>query len=122
MRSNSARALFFDRGWFDAKLAEAGLSHVDVAAALGLSAAELADMWKDQRELRAKDVRILAALLDALPQEVALRAGVSTPVPQEASPGDDLLLDLAERLTRIERGMEDLKSLLLDLRSNFPGR
>ena len=51
-------ALFFDSSWFDARLAETGLTHADLAAALGLTPHQLAELWKDQRELSANDVRL----------------------------------------------------------------
>ena len=69
----------------------------------------------DQRELSAKDVRILSALLAATPAEIASRAGVSTPVPKEAVP--DALAEFGERLARVERTLAEIKALLLDLRS-----
>jgi hypothetical protein len=105
-------ALFFDSAWFDAKLAQAGLSRDDVATALGLAPSELAEMWKDQRELKPTDVRILAALIGATPAEVASRAGVSTPVPK---PDLDALTALSARLDRLEAKIDEIKSLLLSL-------
>ena len=105
-------ALFFDSAWFDARLAAAGLQRADAAAALGLSAEQISDLWKDQRELSAGDVRILAALLAAPAAEIATRAGVSTPVPKEASP----LAELSERLSRVERALAEIKTLILELR------
>ena len=104
-------ALFFDSAWFDARLAAAGLARADAAAALGLSAEQIAELWKDQRELSAKDVRILAALLAVLPAEIASRAGVSTPVPKDL-PRDELAA-FAERLDRVERDLAEIKTLLL---------
>ena len=105
-------ALFFDSQWFDGRLAAAGLTRADIAAALGLDAEQVAEVWKDQREVSAGDVRVLSALLSAPPAEIASRAGVSTPVPKEAPP-DFAALD--ERLARVERGVAEVKALLLDL-------
>ncbi len=108
-------ALFFDSAWFDARLKAAGLARADAAAALGLNAEQIADLWKDQREVSAGDVRILAALLAASPAEVASRAGVSTPVPQDVpadAPGE-----FAERLARVEHALAEIKALLLELRA-----
>jgi transcriptional regulator with XRE-family HTH domain len=110
-------ALFFDADWFDAQLTVRALSRADVAHALGLNAEQIAELWKDQRELSVRDVRALAALLGASVQEIAARAGVSTPVP--ADPPIDTaaaLVELSERLARVERGLLELKALLLDLR------
>jgi hypothetical protein len=56
-------ALFFDTEWFDARLAERGLTRGVLAAAAGLSAADLAPSSSRTRSAA----------------EVALRAGVSPP-------------------------------------------
>jgi transcriptional regulator with XRE-family HTH domain len=101
-------ALFFDQAWFDARLASLGLTRAPVAAALGLNEAELAEVWKDQRELRAAQVTILAGLLGVTPEEVASRAGVSTPVPS----AEPTLVDLAARIARLEAEVASLKSRL----------
>src|ERR1700733_11678669 len=76
-------ALFFDSQWFDARLGALGLKRADLAAALGLAEPEIAEVWKDQRELTVANVRLIAGLLDVAAKEVASRAGVSTPVPPE---------------------------------------
>ncbi|HEY7976778.1 MAG TPA: helix-turn-helix transcriptional regulator [Rhizomicrobium sp.] len=99
-------ALFFDAAWFDAQLAAAHLTRSDVARALGLSESEIAEMWKDQRELSARDVSTLAALLAATPQEIASRAGISTPVPRN----QPSLTDLSARLERVEAELAALKA------------
>lgn len=103
-------ALFFDAAWFDARLAAAGLQKADIATALGLTPQQIAELWKDQRELKANDVRLLAALLGAPPEEIATRAGVSTPVPKDHL-SDPKILD--ERLARIEAQLAEIKTLLL---------
>lgn len=101
-------ALFFDSGWFDARLAGAGLKRGDAASALGLSESEIAELWKDQRELSAQDVRVLAALLGASPTDVATHAGVSTPVPRD---------DFVERLARIEAELSAIRAELRELKA-----
>ncbi len=113
-------ALFFDSSWFDARLAAAGLKHADVAAALGLSAHQLAELWKDQRELSANDVRLLAALLSVPAAEIATRAGVSTPVPKDTAADAAVLAEFGERLGRVERALAEIKALILDLRAKPP--
>jgi transcriptional regulator with XRE-family HTH domain len=97
-------ALFFDSQWFDARLAALSLKRAGMAAALGMSEAEIAEVWKDQRELNADHVRLIAALLGVAPAEIANRAGVSTPVPH-----DD---DIETRLARIEAELAEIKALL----------
>jgi len=93
-------ALFFDQEWFDERLRTLGLSRAELATALGLTTAQVDEMWKDQRELKPSDVRVLAALLDTEPAEVARRAGISTPVPARVEA--DALASILKRLERIE--------------------
>ena len=101
-------ALFFDATWFDARLVRANLSRAVLAQALGIDDSQLADVWKDQRELSAHDVTVMAALLGASPQDVAKHAGISTPVPESANELDDI----RARLERIERDLAALKALV----------
>jgi transcriptional regulator with XRE-family HTH domain len=103
-------ALFFDPQWFDARLASAHLTRSDVARALGLSESEIAEVWKDQRELSVRDVSTLAALLAATPQDIAQHAGISTPVPKPQS--DVSLAELSARLERVEAELAQIKALL----------
>ena len=89
-------ALFFDAPWYDARLAERGLSRALLAAVSGMSEAELALVFKDQREVSAAEVAVVAELLGVSPVEAAVRAGVSTPVP-----GTDPLARIAELERRV---------------------
>ena len=74
-------ALFFDAAWCDAQLTERGISRRVMAAAAGMSDADLTLVFKDQRELTAQEVAAFAELLGVAPAEIARQAGVSTPVP-----------------------------------------
>ena len=103
-------ALFFDVDWFEARLGERGLSRPVLAAATGLSEAEIALVFKDQRELSAQEVARLAELLGVSAGEVAAHAGVSTPTPGQGS-------GLEARLTALERRMAALEAELARLRS-----
>lgn len=100
-------SLFFDVQWFDTKLAERGLSRRVMAAAAGMSDADLALAFKDQREISAEEVAIFADLLGEAPAEVASRAGVSTPVPGHGSDA---------RLAALERRVAALESEVARLR------
>ena len=63
---------------------------------------------------------MLARLLEAPAAEVVNRAGVATPMPGHVSAGDAALekklADIDSRLTRIERAIADLQSLILATR------
>jgi hypothetical protein len=106
-------ALFFDQSWFDARLKERGLTREDVGRSLALSAEQIGEVWKDQRELRAADVAVLARLLAVPAAEIAQRAGISTPVPQDGGDIGQRLAVMEERLSRIERMIVELKTLIL---------
>lgn len=93
-------ALFFNAEWFDAQLAERGLTRRVLAAAAGMSEADLALAYKDQRELSAEEVGIFAELLGVPAEEVARQAGVSTPVPG-AGP-EQRIAALERRLATLE--------------------
>jgi len=110
-------ALFFDQAWFDAQLKAVGVSRDEVAKLLKLSGEQVGELWKDQRELRAADVAALARLLQVGAAEVAKRAGISTPVPEEGGDVQQRLSEMNERLTRIERMIVELKTLMLTPRS-----
>ena len=101
-------ALFFDAVWFNDRLAARGLSREAMAAVAGLSAADLALVFKDQRELSAAEVAVFAELLGAPAAEIAARAGVSTPVP-----GQD---DAAARIAALERRVAVLEAEVTRLR------
>lgn len=100
-------ALFFDRPWFDERLAERGLDRPVLAAATGMSEDDLALVFKDQRELSAGEVAIFAELLGVTPAEIARHAGVSTPVPG----GDPV-----GRIAALERRVAALEAELARLR------
>ncbi|MFN3521833.1 MAG: helix-turn-helix domain-containing protein [Phenylobacterium sp.] len=104
-------ALFFDAAWFDAALAERGLSRAVLAAAAGMSEAELALAYKDQRELSAREVAAFAEILGVSAAEVADHAGISTPAPR-AEPAADALA----RLESLERRVAVLEAELARLR------
>lgn len=97
-------ALFFDTQWFDAQLAERGISRAVLAAAAGMSEADLALAFKDQRELSAAEVQAFADVLGVPAAEVANRAGVSTPVP-----GGDRISDLERRMAALEAEVARLR-------------
>jgi len=102
-------ALFFDAEWFDARLGERGLSRDVLAAGAGLSTEELALVFKDQRELSAGQVAIFAELLGVAAAEVAAHAGVSTPLPGQASAADARVAALERRVAALEAEVARLR-------------
>ena len=101
-------ALFFDAEWFDARLAERGLSRAVLGAAAGIGAADLDLMFKDQREISAAEVTIFAELLGVAPAEVASRAGVSTPVPGLGGDAEVRIAALERRVAALEANLARL--------------
>ena len=97
-------ALFFDAPWFDEKLEERGLSRAVMATVAGLSEADLALVFKDQREVSAGQVAAFAELLGVSAAEVASRAGVSTPAPQT-----DPIAALERRVAALEAEIARLR-------------
>jgi uncharacterized protein YceH (UPF0502 family) len=102
-------ALFFDAEWFDARLAGRGLTRGVLAAAAGLSEADLALVFKDQREVSPGEVAVFAELLGESAGEVASRAGVSTPAPGQAGGAEARLEALERRVAALEAEVAALK-------------
>jgi hypothetical protein len=109
-------ALFFDQAWFDAQLAARSATREDVGRLLSLSADQVGELWKDQRELRAADVAALARFLGVPAADVAKHAGVSTPLPAEAVDVQQRLQEMSDQLTRMERMIVEVKTLILTMR------
>ena len=103
-------ALFFDAAWFDERLSERGLSRAVMAAVASLSEAELAEVFKDQRELSAGQVAAFAELLGVTAAEVADRAGIATPNPEATSPADARIAALERRVAALEAEVARLKA------------
>ncbi len=112
-------ALFFDTEWFDGKLAGAGLAKEGVARALGLSEAELAEMWKDQREISDAEIKTLGLLLGTSEAEVRKRGGVqgspqarqknkATSAGRITNSASRAGSDVEHRLSRIEGLLEEI--------------
>lgn len=113
-------ALFFDVTWFEGVLKARGLSRAQLGEVLGHPPVAIDDMFKDQREVTARDVVLLASLLGHPTEEIARRAGVSTPVPKAPMPDtastgaaiEERLLLLDARLERMERSIADIRRIL----------
>jgi len=97
-------ALFFDAPWFDAHLAERGLTRATLAPICGLSEAEIALLFKDQREMHPSEVALFAELLGATAAEIAEHAGVSTRTPK-ADPIEARFQALEARIAALETAL-----------------
>ena len=114
-------ALFFDQAWFDAELARTGASREDVARLLSLTPQQVGELWKDQRELTARDVALLGRFLNQPVHVIAERAGVSTPVPDEKAGPDAVIAALSERVDLLETQVRLLLAEVERLKSSKPG-
>jgi len=110
-------ALFFDQKWFSERLAEAGLTRDDLARSLGLTAAELDAMWKDQREIHEREIGTMALLLGVPESDVRKYGGIqgstdaraalrarrepAAPTPGPAAAAPDLEARVAELEARV---------------------
>lgn len=112
-------ALFFDQEWFDAKLLQRGLNRAALAAVLGVSLADLDDMWKDQREITPREVMLLAELLGVSAEEIAERGGVATPVPAVSTDLSRLMTRLEAIEARLDAMEARLESSLAEIRAKL---
>jgi uncharacterized small protein (DUF1192 family) len=106
-------ALFFDQLWYDARLAERGLSRAVLAAVAGMTGEELALAYKDQRELTAPQIAAFAELLGVPLAEAARRAGIGAHA--AALPGESVSLEqkvaaLEARVAALEAEIAGLKA------------
>jgi len=104
-------ALFFDQLWYDARLAERGLSRTVLAAVAGMTGEELALAYKDQRELTAAQIAAFAELLGVPLAEAARRAGVGVhaAAPAEVPPLERRVAVLEARVAALEAEIARLK-------------
>jgi uncharacterized protein YceH (UPF0502 family) len=106
-------ALFFDQLWYDARLAERGLSRTVLAAVAGMTGEELALAYKDQRELTAAQIAAFAELLGVPLAEAARRAGIgahAVAAPGEAPSLEARVATLEARVAALEAELARLKA------------
>lgn len=108
-------ALFFDQAWFDRKLQSLGFDRAIIASALGLTPEQVEEVWKDQRELSAREVATLSTLLQTDAAEIATRAGVSTPDPTNALPDRPEFADIARDLAEIKERLGRLEAAVANI-------
>jgi DNA-binding Xre family transcriptional regulator len=104
-------SLFFDAGWFDARLAERGLDRGALAASLGIERAELHLIFTNERAPRASELETIANVLQADIVAVTLRAGVAM---REASPD----ADAGDRIGSIEARLDAIDSWLAEFEAS----
>ena len=105
-------ALFFDQSWYDARLAERGLTRAVLAAVAGMTGEELVLAYKDQRELTAAQIAAFAELLGVPLAEAARRAGIGAhagPSPIEAPSLDQKVAMLEARVAALEAELARLR-------------
>ena len=111
-------ALFFDQAWYDARLAERGLTRVVLAAVAGMTGEELTLAYKDQRELTAAQIAAFAELLGVPLAEAARRAGVgahaAAPLGEARPPGD---LSLERKVAMLEARVAVLEAEVARLKA-----
>jgi hypothetical protein len=111
-------ALFFDQLWYDARLAERGLTRAVLAAVAGMTGEELVLAYKDQRELTAAQIAAFAELLGVSLAEAARRAGVgahAAALPSETQFRGEMALEqkvamLEARVAALEAEIARLKA------------
>jgi len=105
-------ALFFDQLWYDARLAERGLTRAVLAAVAGMTGEELALAYKDQRELTAPQIAAFAELLGVSLAEAARRAGIgahAAALPVESLSLEQKVAALEARVAALEAEIARLK-------------
>lgn len=105
-------ALFFDAGWFSKRLAALNLQREDMARTTGWTPEELAWVFKDQKEVSAREVEVLSALLHASPGEIANRCGISTPVTEQPLSAAAQIEHLQKRVVALEAHVAALEAAL----------
>lgn len=98
-------SLFFDAGWFDAKLAERGLDRAAFADAAMIERGELHRLFTNARAATAAELDAFARVLNADIVEVTLRSGVAT----RSAPGAE---DTSARIESIEARLDAIDSWL----------
>jgi uncharacterized small protein (DUF1192 family) len=105
--------LFFDQLWYDARLAERGLTRAVLAAVAGMTGEELVLAYKDQRELTAAQIAAFAELLGVPLAEAARRAGVgahAASLPGEVLSVEQKVAALEARVAALEAELARLKA------------
>ncbi len=105
-------ALFFDAGWFNKRLVALNLQKEDMARATGWTPEELALVFKDQKEVSAREVEVLSALLHASPGEIANRCGISTPAAAQPLSAAAQIDHLQKRVAALEAHVAALEAAL----------
>jgi len=109
-------ALFFDQSWYDARLAERGLTRVVLAAVAGMSQDELALAYKDQRELTAAQIAAFAEVLGVPLAEAARRAGVGAHAAALPGEAPKAAPSLEQKVATLETRVAALEAELARLR------
>ncbi|MEZ5994972.1 MAG: helix-turn-helix transcriptional regulator [Hyphomonadaceae bacterium] len=100
-------ALFFDAGWFDARLGARSLDRAALATALGIERSELHRIFTNERTPSADELAAMARVLEADVLEVTLRSGAAA---RRSDPG----ADHGERIESIEARLDAIDNWLAE--------
>jgi transcriptional regulator with XRE-family HTH domain len=95
-------SLFFDAGWFDARLAALGLDRAALAAAAGLDRTDLHQLFCNDRTASPAEIEAFARLLGADVVEVTRRSGVAAPETDPAADAGSRIESIEARLDAID--------------------
>lgn len=102
-------SLFFDVGWFDARLSERGLNRVRLAEAAGLTPMDLHDIFCNRRAASVQELQAFSTSLGADLLEVSLKAGVALRPPPEDAGADERIASIEARLDAIDSWIAELE-------------
>jgi hypothetical protein len=102
-------SLFFDAGWFDAKLAECGLDRAALADAALIERGELHRVFTNERAATAAELDAFARVLNADIVEVTLRSGVATRGAQSDEDTSARIESIEARLDAIDSWLEEFE-------------
>lgn len=102
-------SLFFDVGWFDARLGERGLNRMRLAEAAGITPSELHEVFCNRRAATPQELQAFSDLLGAELVDVSLKAGVALRLTPEDAGADARIASIEARLDAIDSWIAELE-------------
>ncbi len=103
-------SLFFDAGWFDARLAERKLDRAALAVAAGLERSELHRIFTNERAASAEELSTFATVLGADLVEITLRSGVASRASEASTDPQGRIEDIEARLDAIDNWLKEFEA------------